>query len=154
MIRNENECQAALQRLTDEQSMLKKQHSELKQMDLSKEEIKRAIDPLRSFHEQLQEEVASYERLRRGEFDELTNFEGIGRMLIAIRVAQGLSQRELSERLDVHESAVSRDERNEYHGITVERVSRILSALGATIHTTVDTGVSPQPPSKQSLRYA
>lgn len=58
------------------------------------------------FHEQLKEEVESYERLRRGEFDEVTNFEGLGRSLIALRIAQGLSQLELAERLGVHESTI------------------------------------------------
>ena len=34
---------------------------------------------------------------------------------------------------DVNESQVSRDERNEYHGITVDRASRILDALGVSL---------------------
>ncbi len=37
----------------------------------------------------------------------------IGRLLISVRIANGLSQRDLAERLDVHESVVSRDERND-----------------------------------------
>jgi len=48
-----------------------------------------------------------------------------------------MSQRELATKLEVHESQVSRDERNEYHGITVERAIRILEALGAKLQTTV-----------------
>ena len=138
MIRNESEYQKATERLAEEKAMLEEQLSKLKEMDLSKAEIKRAMDPMRSFHEQLKEEVASYERLCRGEFDELTNFEGVGRLLVALRIAAGLTQRELAERLDVHVTAVSRDERNEYHGITIERASRVLSAIGATLHTTVE----------------
>lgn len=43
-----------------------------------------------------------------------------------------MSQKELADRLGVSEAQVSRDERNEYHGITVERVRRILDALGVT----------------------
>src|SRR4029079_10758009 len=45
----------------------------------------------------------------------------------------GLTQRELAERLGISESLVPRDERNEYHGITVERAQRILDALGETV---------------------
>lgn len=133
MIRNETEYKEAVQRITDEQSRLKAQRAKLVEMDLSKEEIKRVLDPMRSFHEQLKEEVDSYERLKRGEFEELHNFEGVGRLLIAIRIAQGLSQRDLAERLGVHESQVSRDERNEYHGVTVERANKILESLGAEV---------------------
>jgi transcriptional regulator with XRE-family HTH domain len=36
---------------------------------------------------------------------------------VALRIATGLTQRQLAETLGVHESQVSRDERNEYHGI-------------------------------------
>jgi len=139
MIRNETEYQDAVKRLSGEKQRLSEQRSKLKEMDLSKTEIKRAMDPLVSFHEQLREEVASYERLRRGEFDELRNFEGVGRLLIALRIAQGLSQRETADRLEVHESQVSRDERNEYHGITVDRANRILQALGAETRTIVES---------------
>lgn len=141
MIRNETEYKEAVQRLADEQARLKAQRARLAEMDLSKEEIKRVLDPVRSFHEQLKEEVASYERLKRGEFDELRNFEGVGRLLIALRIAQGLTQRDLAERLGVHESQVSRDERNEYHGVTVDRANKILEALGAEIHSHVEAAM-------------
>jgi hypothetical protein len=33
---------------------------------------------------------------------------------------------------------VSRDERNEYHGVTVERAKRVLEALGARLVTRVE----------------
>ncbi len=97
------------------------------------------MDPLVTFHEQYKEEVASYERLRRGEFDEVTNFEGLGRLLIALRISQGLSQRDLAARLSVHESAVSRDERNDYHGISIDRAAKILAALGVKVKTLVES---------------
>lgn len=137
MIRNESEYQEAVKRLREEASRLKEQKSRLAEMDLAKEEVKRAVDPARSFHAQLKEEVLSYERLKRGEFDEMHNFVGFGRLLVALRIAQGLTQRELAERLGVHESQVSRDERNEYHGMTVERANRILEALRVDVRTEV-----------------
>ena len=43
-----------------------------------------------------------------------------------------MSQRE-RERLGVHESQVSRDERNEYHGITVERLTKVLEVLDVAL---------------------
>ena len=107
----------------------------LKAEGLKADELKRALDPLRSFHLQLEEEVESYERLRRGDLGELQNLHGLGRTLVALRIALGLSQRELAERLEVHESQVSRDERNEYHGVTVDRASRILDALGVQLRS-------------------
>ena len=139
MIRNESEYREAVRRLEDQEARIQQQASELRSMKLSKQERKRVLDPIQSFHDQLEEEIASYERLKRGEFDEVSNFGGLGRLLIALRIANGLTQRELAERLEVSESQVSRDERNEYHGITLERANRILEVLNAEIRTTVVT---------------
>jgi DNA-binding XRE family transcriptional regulator len=135
MIRNETEYQEAVGRLQQEKARLAEHRRRLKAEGLKPEELKRALDPFRSFHLQLQEEVESYERLRRGDLGELQNLHGLGRTLVALRIALGLTQRELAERLDVHESQVSRDERNEYHGITVDRASRILDALGVELRS-------------------
>lgn len=142
MIRNENEYREAVRRLDDERHRLADHESRLLGQGLAGEEVKRVMDPLRSFHEQLVEEVASYERLRRGEVGEVLNLHGLGQMLVALRIALGLTQRELAERLSTHESQVSRDERNEYHGITVERASRVLDALNVKMKSVVDEPVS------------
>ncbi len=139
MIRTENEYKDAVRRLFEQDERLKQQATQLKQTKLSKEEIKRVLDPVRSFHEQIKEEIESYERLKRGEFDELQNFSGIGRLLIALRIAKGLTQRELAERLEVSETQVSRDERNEYHGVTVDRANRILEALEVEVTSAVSS---------------
>jgi DNA-binding Xre family transcriptional regulator len=141
MIRNETEYHEAVRRLGDEAKRLADHEARLKGMNLGAAEVKRALDPLRSFHMQLAEEVESYERLKRGDMGELTNLHGLGRMLVALRIALGFTQRELAERLGVHESQVSRDERNEYHGITVDRVSRILDALGVQLTSRFDEPV-------------
>ena len=138
MIRNEQEYREAVRRMRDEADRLKQQKEKLKEMGLTREQTKRAMDPMMSFHEQLKEEVESYERLRRGEFEELWNFHGVGQLLVALRITQGISQRELAERLGVHESQVSRDERNEYHGVTVERAQRVLDALEVEVRSMVE----------------
>lgn len=141
MIRNENEYREAVQRLTDEKQRIAHQKAELEKMGLAPDEVKRVLDPMRSFHLQLQEEVESYERLKRGEFEEIRNLRGLGHMLIALRIARGISQRQLAERLDVHESQVSRDERNEYHGITLDRAARVLDALGVQLRSKVEVPI-------------
>ena len=138
MIRNEAEYQHASARLLEERNRLSEHRVRLKEAGLSDDEVKRVIDPIESFHLQLQEEVESYERLRRGEFDELVNLRGLGHLLISLRIAKGVSQRDLAKRLEVHESQISRDERNEYFGITLERAIKILDALNVTLHTKVE----------------
>ena len=138
MIRNENEYQEAVRRLQEERKRLDEHRTRLLETGLSSDEIKRALDPFRSFHEQLAEEVESYERLKRGDIAEMQNLHGLGYTLVALRIALGMTQRELAQKLGVHETQVSRDERNEYHGISVERVSRILDALGVRLTSIVE----------------
>jgi len=138
MIRNEPEYKRAVERVGEEKKRFEETKAQLKTQGLTDEEIQRVIDPIESFHLQLKEEVESYERLKRGEFEELINLRGLGHLLICVRIAQGISQRELAERLGVKESQVSRDERNEYHGITLDRANKILEVLGAQLSSKVE----------------
>jgi hypothetical protein len=69
------------------------------------------MDPMERFHLGLVEDVERYERLRHGDIDEIENFKGAGLLLVGLRIAQNISQRELARRLQVHKSLVSRDER-------------------------------------------
>jgi len=143
MIRNENEYREAVTRLAEEQKRIAAQKAELKKAGLTADEIKRVLDPIRSFHLQLEDDVQRYERLRRGEFEELQNLRGLGPLLISLRIARGFTQRQLAECLQVHESQVSRDERNEYHGVTLERAARILDVLGVELRSTVELSTGP-----------
>ena len=138
MIRNEAEYKKAVEKLKAEKARLLDMRQRLIDRGLAKAEIKRAMDPVESFHLQFAEEVESYEKLRRGEFDELVNLRGLGHLLIALRIAQGISQKELAEKLGTSDSQVSRDERNEYHGITLDRINKVLEALGAQLSSTVN----------------
>lgn len=149
MIRNEVEYQEAMRRLREEEKRIEEHHARLKDTGLSDEEIKRALDPFRSFHLQLAEEVQGYERLKRGDLGEMMNLHGLGRMLVALRIARGLTQRELAERLSVHESQVSRDERNEYHGITAERASRLLDAMNVQLRSFFEQPITTEEPSSR-----
>jgi len=138
MIRSEKEYAEAVERIGQEKERLARQEAELKDMGLGPDEIERAMDPMRSFHQQLEEEVCSYERLKRGQFEEISNLGGIGQLLVSLRIARGLTQREFAERLGVHETQVSRDERNEYHGVTLERAARILNTLHVEVRSRVE----------------
>lgn len=144
MIRSESEYKEAVKRVAEEKRRLEEQRKSLKGMGLTPDQVKRAIDPIRSFHLQLEEEVASYERLKRGEFCEVRNLRGVGHLLISLRIARGMSQRDLAAKLGVNESQVSRDERNEYHGITLDRAARILDTLGVELRTTVEVRDEPE----------
>jgi ribosome-binding protein aMBF1 (putative translation factor) len=139
VIRTETEYQNSRKRLEQSGQLLRDQEAKLAAEGLRPAQIKRALDPGRVLHDQIKDEIDSYDRLKKGRFEELRNLHGVGQMLIGIRIAMGLSQRELAEKLGVHESQVSRDERNEYYGITIERAARILDSLGVEATTRVET---------------
>ena len=144
MIRSENEYQEALTRLRDDANFAQQQRSALADADLSPEQIERAMQPTLSFQAQLEDEVRWYERVRRRDFGVLSRLTDIGRLLIALRIANGMTQRELAAKLGVSEAQVSRDERNEYHNITVERAQRILDALQESVTVGVAEPVAPR----------
>lgn len=138
MIRTEHEYEEARRRLVQDREVADRQRQGLYAAGLAAEEVARAMEPLLSFQAQLAEEVEWYERILRRDFSTFRSLTDLGRLLIALRIADGLSQRELADRLGVHESQVSRDERNEYRGISVERATRILDALGESVQTQVE----------------
>jgi hypothetical protein len=138
MIRNETEYQEALKRIADEKARLAQYAANWRAKGYGSDEVAALSEPLESFHLQLVEEVQSYERLKQGQFGEFENLQGLGQVLIGVRIARGMTQRQLAERLGVNETMVSRDERNEYHGITVDRARRVLEALGVRLVTRVE----------------
>ncbi|MEY3230746.1 MAG: helix-turn-helix domain-containing protein [Phycisphaerales bacterium] len=140
MIRTDSEYQQALVRLEAERKRVEDHVAAWRAEGFTESEVTKLLQPLETFHAQYVEEVRSYERLKRGEFPEFDNLQGLGRVLIGLRIARGVTQRELAQRLDVSETMVSRDERNEYHGITVERARRILDALRVRLVTRVELG--------------
>ena len=140
MIRNEADYQEALRRLQQDRAVAQRQREAFVRGGFAPEEVERGMEPLLSFQAQLAEEIEWYENVRRRNFPVIRRLTQLGQLLIALRIAEGLTQRELAERLGVSESVVSRDERNEYHGITVERAQRILDALQASISAQVEEG--------------
>lgn len=138
MIRTNAEYERALDRLRQDAETIEGQRDQLEEMDLSEEEVERALQPMVSFREQLKEEVEVYERMKRGNMDVLHNLTSIGRWLIGARIARGWSISEMAERLGVSPQQVSRDENNEYCNISTERAQRILEVLGVRFRAEVE----------------
>jgi len=138
MIRTEAEYRKAQERLEQDAKTIQMQREQLEEMDLSDEEVDRALGPMISFRDQLREEVETYERMRRGDLETLHNLTSIGRWLIGARIAKGWSMSDLADALDVSVQQVSRDENNEYRSVTAERAQRILEALGVRFRAEVE----------------
>lgn len=129
MIKTETEYRLTKQRIEQSKAANIKMREQLIEQGLTVEQIERVMEPTLAFQAQVIEEVQWYERVRSGDLTPIHSLNQMGQMLIALRIARGMTQKQLAERLGVAESAVSRDERNDYHGISLERAQRILDAL-------------------------
>jgi ribosome-binding protein aMBF1 (putative translation factor) len=142
MIRTEAEYKNAQKKLDQEQETLQRQREQLGEIDLSDEEVERALEPMISFRDQLREEIETYEQMRRGDLPDLHDLRSIGQWLIGARIAKGWSLSQLADKLDVSVQQVSRDEQNEYEGITAHRAQRILDALGVRFRLEIEEPVA------------
>jgi DNA-binding XRE family transcriptional regulator len=130
MIRTEEEYIAAVERVEDEAIAIEKERQRLLELGLSEEQAEYALQPAVTFREQYLDEVEEYERLRRGQLDSSFNLMGIGRRLVQARIYRKMTQQELAEKLGITAQQVSRDERNEYHNAGIERIKKVMEALG------------------------
>lgn len=130
MIRTEEEYIAAVERVEDEAIAIEKERQRLLELGLSEEQAEYALQPAVTFREQYLDEVEEYERLRRGQLDSSFNLTGIGRRLVQARIYRKMTQQELAEKLGITAQQVSRDERNEYHNAGIERIKKVMEALG------------------------
>lgn len=137
MIKTEAAYKKSLLKLREDQVFIQKEKDRYREMGLSEEQVQIAIEPQISFHEQLSEEIEYYEKIKRGEFEHIINFTNFGRTLIAYRIYIGMSQQELANKMGVPDSQVSRDERNEYYGVTKERIQNVMDAMGMRTITKV-----------------
>lgn len=121
---------------------MKRQREHFLDLGHTGEELERLMQPLISFHKQLEEEVEAYEKMKRGSLGALRELTNIGRWLIGTRIALCMSQKEFAEALGVSEAQVSRDERNEYHGITTDKAQRILETFNIRFIAEIDEPIS------------
>ena len=83
----------------------------------------------------LREQVEQYEALRAGVIRRrvLTSVLDLLPALIEARIAAGLTQKMLSERLGVAEQQIQRYEATTHAGVSIERVQAVADALGLKI---------------------
>ena len=99
---------------------------------------------LQSEAEELRAQIQRYEDLRDGRVDhrEIEGLRDLPTALIEARIAAGLTQKALAERLGLQEQQVQRWEASLYSGVGVERLQEIIDALGMGVRETVSYAVS------------
>ena len=130
MIKTDGEYRRTMAMVAAQSQRFVEYEQELAARGYTPEQVARGLEPMRTFHMGMVEEIQYYERLKRGEIGGVQGIRALGKHLIAMRIAAGITQRELARRMDVHESQVSRDEHDDYHGITLGRAESIARVLG------------------------
>ncbi len=89
------------------------------------------LDALRGQLDDLQAQLADYDALRAGQIPapELATYEDLPRALIRARIAAGLTQGDLAERLGLPEQQVQRYEATEYSQASFARLREVMAAL-------------------------
>ena len=90
---------------------------------------------LRSQMNELQQELEVYEALRSGNCGVISvdSFDELPQALVQSRIAMGLSQKELAERLGMKEQQLQRYESTDYRSASMARLREIVEALGVTV---------------------
>lgn len=137
VIRSDTELEEIRTKLDEQEARVVAYRLELEKDGLPSADIERALEPVRAFATQLRETIDEYERVREGGLPSISSLEDLGPALVAARIAAGVTQRELAVRLGVHESQVSRDERNDYSGVSLERAAKLLNVIGVSFRGTL-----------------
>jgi ribosome-binding protein aMBF1 (putative translation factor) len=99
-------------------------------------------EALESQVKELKAETREYEALQAGKWHVrlLESFDELPRALIRARIAKGLTQKQLAERLGLKEQQIQRYEASEYATASLERLKQVIRALGIKITEKVFLG--------------
>jgi len=103
-------------------------------IDTDDGEVRRKLEVM-AVEGQLQElrgQLTEYDALREGRapVGELSSLDDLPRLLVRARIAAGLSQRSLAERLGLKEQQIQRYESTEYGSASLSRLRQVATALG------------------------
>jgi HTH-type transcriptional regulator/antitoxin HigA len=96
---------------------------------------KAELEALKSQIGEIAEDIREYEALRSGSVSILKaeGLEELPRILIKARIARGLSQRDLAEKLGLKEQQIQRYESEEYATANLRRLGEIAAALNLNV---------------------
>jgi transcriptional regulator with XRE-family HTH domain len=116
---------------------------------------KAELDGLRSQLEDLRAEIEEYEALKAGKRTvlEINSLEELPRAVVQARIAAGLSQKELADRLGLKEQQVQRYEATDYAGASMTRLQEVCRALGLNIRKDMFLSTPTRSPEKVFDRY-
>lgn len=81
---------------------------------------------------QLEEELQEYDQLKSGglKLPKIDRLNEIAPFVVKLRIAKGVSQTELANRLGISKQVISRYEESDYQTVGITRLQEILDAIG------------------------
>lgn len=83
----------------------------------------------------LETDLREYESLqeKRNESVEITSLDELPSVLVKARIASGLTQKQLADKLDIKEQQIQRYEATGYSGASLQRIQQVIDALGVKV---------------------
>jgi transcriptional regulator with XRE-family HTH domain len=134
MIRNERQYRITKSQADNFRAALEQQATQRVPNSSSVEYLRWKVqhDAIEAQLRELEEDLQEYEALQDSDSAaiEINSFEDLPRALIQARIAAGLTQKQLAEKIGIKEQQVQRYEANDYAGASLDRIQAILAALG------------------------
>ena len=88
---------------------------------------------------QLEEELHEYDQLKSGDLKlpKIDRLDEIAPFIVKLRIAKGVSQTELANRLGISKQVISRYEESDYQTVGIARLQEILDAIGVKTVVTI-----------------
>ena len=135
MIRNDKEYRHSKEQLSELEAELHKLSSGRR--STRQDQVTSAvIDALRMQIEDLEREISEYEDLKEGRLLSFgtDDLDSLGELLTKARIARGLTQAELGERLGMSQQQIQRYERDGWQKISLWRLAEAAGALGLDVN--------------------
>lgn len=130
-IKSEQQYKTMKKRLESLVKQREEKRKELETEGIKEEHIQIALLCVDELYHSTKRDVEEYERVIDGDFEkETVPLHQLGSHLIKLRLWKGLTQTELAERLGVSQEQVSKDENRGYQGASMDKINRVLQALG------------------------
>jgi ribosome-binding protein aMBF1 (putative translation factor) len=139
MIKNERQYRITQARAEEFRQSIVQSESERQTSKLHPKLQLAQTDALRSQLQTLERELREYEDLRAGGHKVLSyaSFGDLPKALVQARIARGLTQKDLADRLGLDEQKIQDYEATDYQRASLARITEIVRALGIEIREEV-----------------
>ena len=137
MIQNERQYKITQTKLRD--LKLDRATLDLPDFDLHPRLILARKNSLNILIGELEQEIAEYDRLKSGQITKfpIESLQDLPNVMIKARIAVGMTQKELAEKIGVQEQQIQRYEANNYRAVGFERLQEVMFALDIRISQAV-----------------